>query len=299
MSNAIKPKMAMLRRFRVGIVGGSSETFQVLQRIFSVTGFRARAYEAVHIAPDATTLPKALDILLMASLNPRVMARWDGPLVQGVHRLRPFIRLLGKPPAQGANLSEPSRPELGDYLLEAPINPSKLLKMLDDYTIRELHFLPEFEIGQTSSRVGAPTLAHLAQLPRGSDGLVARRPGLNKALVVDVSLSVRRQMELEFGLYGAGVVQAATAEAALGETLNTAFDIIFMDVILPGLDGYTACRQIKKTAANKNTPLVLLTTRASPIDRMKGALAGCDAYLTKPITHNQFEAVIQQHFPIQ
>ena len=53
----------------------------------------------------------------------------------------------------------------------------------------------------------------------------------------------------------------------------------------------------KKIQANKNTPIILLTSKSSSFDRIKGALAGCDTYLVKPINHSDFERIINDQFP--
>ncbi len=286
MQNPVKNKATSLRKFRVGIVGGSADTLSAFGRIFSVTAFRARAYEAVPVRLDERNLPDDLDLVILCTLNPHVLALWDDGKIQGSAAKRPQIRLVRR-----------GQSEDQDYVLESPINPSRLLKTLDNYTIKELNYLPEFEIGHDSTRLTADTLAGLRLLNHGQGAAAQRREGLARALVVDDSLPVRKQIEIEFGLFGVEVVQASSAEAALGAALNTRFDIIFMDVIMPGLDGYAACRRIKKTHANKNTPIILLTSRSSRFDKVLGSLAGCSAYLVKPINHNDFEEIIRKYFP--
>jgi len=64
---------------------------------------------------------------------------------------------------------------------------------------------------------------------------------------------------------------------------------------MPGMDGYAACKSIKRTSLNKNTPVVMLTSKSSSFDKFKGMLAGCDTYLTKPINHNEFKQVTEKH----
>jgi len=64
---------------------------------------------------------------------------------------------------------------------------------------------------------------------------------------------------------------------------------------MPGLDGYAACKLIRRTPLNKHTPIIMLTSRSSRFDKLKGVLAGCDTYLTKPVNHNEFKAVTRKH----
>ena len=73
---------------------------------------------------------------------------------------------------------------------------------------------------------------------------------------------------------------------------------MFLDVVLPGIDGYQVCKLIKgNKQAIKRTAVVMLTSRASPFDRLRGSLSGCDAYLTKPVDENLLLEVIAKFLP--
>jgi two-component system, cell cycle response regulator len=290
MSNPVKRRVSNPRTFRVGIVGASVEALSAFTRIFSVTNFRNRIYEAVPLMTNSRKLPDNLDFVILCTLNPTVLAAWDKGLIEGAAATRPQVRLARR----GTN--ESTAPS--GYYPESPVNPSRLIKLLDTYTIKELKHLPEFEIGGDNTRMSDDAVAGLKLLNRPEVIAAARREGLSKALIVDDSLAVRRQLEIEFGLLGVEVTSLDTAEAALGAALGCKFDMIFMDVVLPGMDGYTACRRIKKIQANKNTPIILLTSKSSSFDRIKGALAGCDTYLVKPINHSDFERIINDQFPL-
>jgi twitching motility two-component system response regulator PilG len=87
---------------------------------------------------------------------------------------------------------------------------------------------------------------------------------------------------------------AETGEDALGLIETKRYDVVFLDVILPGLDGYEVCKRIRKSASNPRTPIVMLTSNSSPADRIKGKLAGCDTYLIKPVREGVFEEVIRE-----
>ncbi len=289
MSNPVKRRVSNPRTFRVGIVGASVEALNAFARIFSVTNFRNRIYEAVPLMTNSRRLPEDVDFVILCTLNPTVLTAWDRGLIEGPAATRPQVRLSRRGAVDGQSPT--------GYFLESPINPSRLIKLLDTYTIKELNYLPEFEIGGDSTRLSEDAVAGLKLLNRPEAIAAARREGLNKALVVDDSLAVRRQLEIEFGLLGVEVTSVDTAEAALGAALGCKFDMIFMDVVLPSMDGYAACRRIKKIQANKNTPIILLTSKSSSFDRIKGALAGCDTYLVKPINHSDFERIINDQFP--
>lgn len=114
------------------------------------------------------------------------------------------------------------------------------------------------------------------------------------ALVVDDSLTVRTQLQGALDRIGIKGALAENGEMALETIKLKRFDIIFLDVIMPGMDGYALCRQIKSTPATRATPVVMLTSRSSPFDRARGALAGCDTYLTKPIDLKSFYRAIDK-----
>lgn len=108
------------------------------------------------------------------------------------------------------------------------------------------------------------------------------------ALVVDDSTAVRAQMETALHRVGVMCTLAADAEQALTQTRQRSFDLIFLDVVMPGKDGYQLCREIRQNPYTRSTPILMLTSRSSPFDRARGALAGCDSYLVKPIDSKTF-----------
>jgi len=121
-----------------------------------------------------------------------------------------------------------------------------------------------------------------------------------RALVVDDSATVRGQLEAALKQAGIQPVLAENAGAALSEIARQPFDLIFLDVVMPGIDGYELCRKIKQGAYTRRTPILMLTSRSSPFDRARGALAGCDAYLVKPISAQGFfdaiDKMLVRHF---
>ncbi|AVP98688.1 hypothetical protein C7S18_16495 [Ahniella affigens] len=114
------------------------------------------------------------------------------------------------------------------------------------------------------------------------------------ALIVDDSLAVRTQLETVLARVGITAHSADGAEAALKQVAQHNFDLIFLDVVMPGIDGYELCRRIKQNSYTRKIPILMLTSRSSPFDRARGALAGCDAYLVKPITSQVFFASVDK-----
>lgn len=280
------PSATQSRLFRVGVIGANPSALAAFNRIFSVTRYRVRAYEAIAVPTVATDIPSGIDILLLCSSNPNVVTRWYERRQRG-ELTKPIIRLAKASQAIASD----------EYLIAIPLNPSRLLKTLDDYTIKELKFFPELEIGNDEERVSDETLAGIRLLKGGTNNNPFAN--LESALVVDDSLPVRKQIEFEFRLMGVAADLAESAEVAITQLQQKKYDIIFLDVVMPGMDGYAACKRIRKLPNYQAVPIVLLTSRSSSFDKLKGALAGCDTYLVKPINHNDFEAVLQKHFEPQ
>ncbi|VUD62004.1 Transcriptional regulatory protein AfsQ1 [Thalassocella blandensis] len=283
MQNKSPSKADNQRRFNVGLVGNNDAELEVLTRIFTVTNFRNRSYIPVQIDINSFKKQHDVDFILMCSSNPRVVSAWQQSTYSVTHNNRPLIFLARN-----------SEQKLGRYQLSSPINPARLIKLLDYFTISELNYFPEFEIGTDNTNIEDKTMSGLKILRDNALQNPKDQQSKHTALVVDDSLAVRRQMQIEFQLLGDHLEVAASAEEAMQAIESKRYDIIFLDVVMPGMDGYAACKKIKKNKLNASTPVVMLTSRSSSFDKFKGALAGCDAYLVKPINHNEFESVYEK-----
>ena len=118
-------------------------------------------------------------------------------------------------------------------------------------------------------------------------------------LVVDDSQLVRTQMEMILDEHPLDVTFAEDAETALQLVKEHSFDIIFLDVMLPEMNGYKACKLLKSDPKISGTPVVMLTSKKSPFNKMHGALVGCDKYLTKPVDPDRISKVLQQYDLLQ
>jgi twitching motility two-component system response regulator PilG len=122
----------------------------------------------------------------------------------------------------------------------------------------------------------------------------------NTVLIVDDSLAVRAQLRSLLEPRGLMISEADNAESAIVAAATTAYACIFMDVIMPGIDGYEACRRIKSNSSRgSKANIIMLTSKSSPFHRIKGKMSGCDAYLTKPIDANHLHEVVSRYIPIR
>jgi two-component system cell cycle response regulator len=114
-------------------------------------------------------------------------------------------------------------------------------------------------------------------------------------LVVDDSLAIRNYMRSLLEAGGFVVTLADSVASALTILSRQSTDCVLMDVLMPDIDGYEGCRRIKAMLRGAQTvPVIMLTSKSSPFDRIRGKMAGCDAYLTKPIDPKQLGEVLAQ-----
>jgi len=135
--------------------------------------------------------------------------------------------------------------------------------------------------------------------PHGFEGAAAqKRAAGDTVLVVDDNASVRMFMKAKLAPFQFEVDFAETGEEAVGLTGQREYACVFLDVVLPGIDGYQVCKLIKANKhAIKKTAVVMLTSRSSPFDKLRGSLAGCDEYLTKPLDEDRLLEVIAKFLP--
>jgi twitching motility two-component system response regulator PilG len=159
--------------------------------------------------------------------------------------------------------------------------------------------LPEARLYLLRRPLLAPrVLSTLDQIAEKTPTTPATAAWQYKALVVDDSAPMRKQIELELGLLSLVADFAESGEQAYALLSNgTTYDLIFLDVLLPGIDGYKVCKTIKKDKLRKHTPVIMLTGKGSMFDHVRGKLAGCDTYLTKPVARERFQDVVKQYLP--
>jgi len=105
-----------------------------------------------------------------------------------------------------------------------------------------------------------------------------------KVMVIDDSNTIRRSAEIFLLQAGCTVILAEDGFDALAKITDHQPDLIFVDIMMPRLDGYQTCALIKKNARFHQTPVVMLSSKDGLFDRARGRMVGSDQYLTKPFT---------------
>ena len=231
---------------------------------------------------EPTPANKHADILIVDTDKADGVKRWTAylKLNEGKADISSLLLCADPPPANANDRN---------HYIKKPMAATRLIAALEETIISDRKYQPPqvFE--------GEDFTA--SQLDLGKAALETKVAPINNiaALVVDDSLPVRIQMKKALMDIAGRVDFAETGEQAEQMLEQNRYDIVFLDVILPGVDGYDICKSIKKDPVKGKTPVIMLTSNSSPADQIKGKMAGCDTYLIKPVNHNIFKEVIREY----
>jgi twitching motility two-component system response regulator PilG len=116
-----------------------------------------------------------------------------------------------------------------------------------------------------------------------------------KVMVIDDSKTIRRTAETLLAKAGCEVITAVDGFDALAKIADSRPAIIFVDIMMPRLDGYQTCALIKNNSEFKGTPVIMLSSKDGLFDKAKGRIVGSDEYLTKPFGKSELMNAIQSH----
>jgi len=116
-----------------------------------------------------------------------------------------------------------------------------------------------------------------------------------KVMVIDDSNTIRRSAEIFLAKAGCEVILAEDGFDALSKIADHQPDVIFVDIMMPRLDGYQTCALIKKNPKFKVTPVIMLSSKDGLFDRARGRMVGSDEYLTKPFTKESLLKTVGQY----
>lgn len=118
-----------------------------------------------------------------------------------------------------------------------------------------------------------------------------------KIMVIDDSKTIRRTAETLLKKVGCEVITATDGFDALAKIADSQPNIIFVDIMMPRLDGYQTCALIKNNSSFKKTPVIMLSSKDGLFDKAKGRIVGSDQYLTKPFSKDELLNTIRQYVP--
>ena len=261
---------------RVALIGFSSFERTTFEAFFRLAARRSPSYAYCDT-------PETADMVLIDADNAGAFADARSPVQRRIH--------VGARGREGQLAQVPR-----------PINMMALLKLLDGQIGHLGHAGLAPQVKPTHATAAAvavlsfaspvarapvspavPINTARAEVPV-SELLVSR---MDHILVVDDSDIALRFMANCLGRFGFDVHLARSGEEALQRVSEEHYAFVFLDVTMPGIDGYQTCKLIKKRPypADRRAPkVIMLTSRGGMVDKMRGTLSGCDAYLTKPYT---------------
>ncbi|MDG4549230.1 MAG: response regulator [Candidatus Contendobacter sp.] len=257
------------KTFAVTVIGIPEQERNVLKNIFKLSLYRAYTYTLV-------SLDEPGQILMVDADDPSAMAEWRALRGDGANQSS-----SSKSPIPTVLVAKEAPASSTAHYIRRPFIATRVLGVLDQVAVQAPSTVPERVIGGSAS-VPAPV----------------EEPSAPIALVVDDSSTIRKQLELELKLLGVQVDAVESGEQAFESLARKSYDLIFLDVVLPGADGYQICKTIKKDKVRRKTPVIMLTSKSSPFDRVKGALAGCDTYLTKPAKQSVFQKTVKKYLKL-
>ena len=269
--------MGDVREFEVYPIGVADNDKKMLQRVLRVSSGSVRHYVLTDNAE-----PSPGKLFLVNSDNNEAVSYWCKKFLNKNQMPEVPTVFAGKRKVKGNKI----------YNLKIPFVASQVISTFDTMTVNEMNFIPELTIGKTldETNLSQSFLENIVNNKSNGNNLFT-------ALVVDDSQPVRKQLEIELKLLGAKVEQAIDGKQAIEICRDNEYDIIFLDVVMPGIDGYKVCKFLKKNNLTKNTPVIMLTGKSSPFDKVKGTLSGCDSYLVKPLEREQFENIARKFIP--
>ena len=116
-----------------------------------------------------------------------------------------------------------------------------------------------------------------------------------KVMVIDDSNTIRHIAEIFLKAAGCEVLLAEDGFDALAKIADQHPQVIFVDIMMPRLDGYQTCALIKRNAKFKSTPVIMLSSKDGLFDRARGRMAGSDQYLTKPFTQDSLIKAVNNY----
>jgi twitching motility two-component system response regulator PilG len=276
MNQASPPESAQngSRRFVLETLGFSDAEKEMLASTFRLTGRRAFYYGEAS-APDERS-----DIYLVNADNPVALQQLQ-TRSPNIHA--PAV-LVGSA-ASGSNWP----------VIDKPIRWIRLFEQLDN--------VMEAALAQRAHRQSASSdtwdgRTYRRAVDRNTPPPVYIEPNpVETVLVVDDSATVRAFMRAKLAPFRFDVDYAEDGAKAIDMAQSKKYTCIFLDIMMPGIDGYQVCKSIKSNRDSKDTAVVMLSSKSSAFDKFRGTWAGCDAYLGKPVSEDELLSTIARFLP--
>jgi twitching motility two-component system response regulator PilG len=280
--NAVTPSAkadtdAGSRRFVIEMIGFSDAEKSMLSSTFRLTGRRVFSYAEASGPSDRTDIylanaDSAEGLQQLAARSPNVHA----PAV-----------LIGRTPS-----------DTGWPQIDRPIHWMRLFEQMDNSVQAALLERARRQFGgSTDVQWDGRTYRRNGDRDSTPTEEFAEAKPTETVLVVDDSATVRAFMRAKLAPFRFDVDFAENGETAIDMAQAKRYTCIFLDIMMPGIDGYQVCKRIKGNASTKDTAVVMLSSKSSTFDKFRGNWAGCDAYLGKPVGEDELLTTIARFLP--
>ena len=247
----------------VGIDEKKSE-MKVIKSVLAISKSREPTFEL----QDRTASKELPNVTIVNADDVSAVERWHAYHLMNEAKANLSALMIGT-----------EEPEECKYFLGRPLIANRLLVLLERIVTEEHEYMPASVFEDSNAPV---------------ESIEIKASGDIRVLVVDDSLPIRTQLKLALSDITKNVDFAEDGEQAMTLLEENQYNIVFLDVVLPDVDGYKICKTIKRDPGKRKTPVVMLTSNSSPADRVKGKAAGCDTYIIKPVRREVFEEVVRE-----
>ncbi|WP_233575630.1 response regulator [Noviherbaspirillum saxi] len=256
------------------MLGFSDAEKSLLVSTFRLTGRRTFSYV------DVESVDERPDIYLVNADNP------DG--IRQMHERSPNIHapavLIG-------------REAVGPWpVIAKPIHWMRLFEQLDAQMQTALQERARRSANEQGMQWNGSMMRRAVDKDAPPPGPVEVKPQ-ESVLVVDDSATVRAFMRAKLAPFRFDVDFAEDGETAIDMAQAKQYTCVFLDILMPGMDGYQVCKRIKSSPATKGSAVVMLSSKSSAFDKFRGSWAGCDAYLGKPVSEDDLLSTIARFLP--
>ena len=284
---------------RIALIGFTKFERATFESFFRLAAKRTPAYALAESVSDCDAAvvnaddgPGVLEVVhsnklhctMMLGATPRPGAALQ---LQRPINLMLIVRALDRMVQQAA-------PTPAANLVDSGVSPT-VQRVLDDLAHATTTIEPGVDtraLARNAAPASAPaSAAAAAPLPQDEP----ERPGMDHILVVDDSDIALRFMASHLQRFGFMVHLARSGTEAIERVAKRHFEFVFLDVMMEGMDGFLTCKAIKRNTYPNNRPpptVVMLTSRGTAVDKMRGTMAGADAYLTKPMREEELLKVV-------
>lgn len=258
----------MTTTISVGIMGFSEREESKFKKIFALSQQHERSYRLSNIADI-----DPVELLIVKKGDEFVLRQQQA--YQARYKKHIPVVMVGREVAANED----------SYYIRGVLVPSRVFAVLDSV---EIHPGSDEPVATELESVAAEQALTATEAIADAEAL--------HVLVVDDSPMMQKtvQLELNKATMPLAVDFADTGEMAVEKVKLKKYDFIFLDVMMPGIDGFEACSQIRKLEGMAKTPIIMLTSKTSALDEVKGLMAGCTTYLTKPFEHDEFHKMLER-----